>query len=110
MDKLSEIGLMIAKRRRSLKMTQEELAEKAELSRQSICNIEQGKQRPGGKTILRICEALNMEADQLLIYELFGFSKVRDQRIVLLEKRLQEMPKDKQNTFFELVDAIIDKI
>ncbi len=46
-------------------MSQEELAERAELDRSYMSSIERGKQNPGIVSILRVANALEMTATEL---------------------------------------------
>ncbi len=65
---LSVIGGRIASRRVSLNMTQEYLAEKSELSRVQIANIEKATSKKCGiYTILKIAKALDVTPDYLLL-------------------------------------------
>lgn len=50
-DFLKDMGRRIMVRRKSLRMTQEELAEKLGVSTQMISNLELGKKRFGQKTL-----------------------------------------------------------
>ena len=61
------IGLRVALAREALKLTQEELAEKAELSRVTINKIENGRTNDmSTRTLLRLAKALNVDASYLL--------------------------------------------
>ncbi len=59
------IGQNVAKRRRELGLSQTELAERCDITRGSIANIESGKQRATLHTLLDIAKAL--EVDMLLL-------------------------------------------
>lgn len=63
----TRIGLRVAIAREALKMTQEELAEKAELSRVTINKIENGRTNDmSTRTLLRLAKALQVDASYLL--------------------------------------------
>ena len=47
-------------------LRQSELAEKAGLSKQFICDLEHGKSRPSGDSIVRLAYALQVDAGDLL--------------------------------------------
>ena len=81
---LAGIGRRIAEIRREVGMTQEQLAEKAEISVVHLSNVEQGKKMPGLPVLIRIAEAnpnvLQMELDFVEgnarargLYEKMGF-------------------------------------
>ena len=63
---LRDMGQRIMVRRKALRMTQEELAEKLGVSTQMISNLELGKKaiRPGN--LAKVCEALELSADFVL--------------------------------------------
>lgn len=70
MDKASrlnaEIGERIRKARQSMKMSQQELATKANISLPHISEIENGKQSMKLQTFVRIIEVLQVSADSIL--------------------------------------------
>ena len=53
--------------RKSLNLSQEELAEKINVTRQAISKWENGQSTPDMDTILLLCDYFNVTADQLLI-------------------------------------------
>lgn len=61
------IGIRISQRRRELKMKQNQLAELTDLSNNHISNIENGHSIPSLETLAKICEALNVTPDYLLL-------------------------------------------
>ena len=63
---LKEMGLRIHSTRKSLKMTQEDLAEKMNVSVQMISNLELGKKAIRPENMVKLCEALNVSADYIL--------------------------------------------
>lgn len=50
----------IKKIREELNMSQRELAEKAEISQQFLCDIEQGRKKPSIDTAIKLARALNI--------------------------------------------------
>ena len=63
----SAMGARIKMRRKELKMSQAELAEKVNVSNNHISSIETGKQLPSLKTFVEICEQLQTTPDFLLL-------------------------------------------
>ena len=53
-------------RRKSLRMTQEELAEKIGVSTQMISNLELGKKAIRPENLAKVCEVLGLSADFVL--------------------------------------------
>ena len=53
--------------RHKLNLTQEQLSEKAGLSKQFVCNIECGRAIPSLQTLLSLCDALGVTPNDLLV-------------------------------------------
>ena len=65
-DFLKEMGQRIMVRRKSLRMTQEELADKLGVSAQMISNLELGKKAIRPENLAKVCEVLGLSADFVL--------------------------------------------
>ena len=65
-DLLNEIGKRILERRKQLRLTQEELAERANITPQTVSSAELGKKALRPENIIKICAALNVSTDYLL--------------------------------------------
>lgn len=63
---LKAMGQRITARRKALGMTQEELAEKLDVSPQMISNLELGKKAIRPENLARVCAVLNLSADFVL--------------------------------------------
>lgn len=66
-DLLKQIGNRILSRRKQLRMTQEELAEQAGITPQTVSSAELGKKALRPENIIRICSALEVSTDYLLL-------------------------------------------
>lgn len=64
---LCDMGVRIVSRRKQLRMTQEELAEAAGVTPQMISTAELGKKALRPTNIIKICAALNVSPDYLLL-------------------------------------------
>ncbi|WNB18388.1 helix-turn-helix transcriptional regulator [Marivirga arenosa] len=62
MDKKA-LGNSIRERRKFLKITQEDLADIAEVSERTLRSIEKGEANPELDSLLKICEVLGMSID-----------------------------------------------
>ncbi|MBQ4264287.1 MAG: helix-turn-helix transcriptional regulator [Clostridia bacterium] len=62
------IGLHISTYRHQRNFTQEELAECAGISKQFLSNLERGKAIPSVNTLMALCDALNITANDLLMH------------------------------------------
>ena len=63
---LKDMGQRIIVRRKSLRMTQEELAEKLGVSTQMISNLELGKKAIRPENLSKVCAVLELSADFIL--------------------------------------------
>ena len=63
---LKDMGQRIMVRRKSLRMTQEELAEKLGVSTQMIYNLELGKKAIRPENLAKVCSILELSADFIL--------------------------------------------
>jgi len=65
-DILKDMGQRIMVRRKALRMTQEELAEKMGVSTQMISNLELGKKAIRPENLAKVCDVLGLSADFIL--------------------------------------------
>jgi len=63
---LKDMGHRIMLRRKSLRMTQEEMAEKLGVSTQMISNLELGKKAIRPENLAKVCDILGLSADFIL--------------------------------------------
>jgi transcriptional regulator with XRE-family HTH domain len=66
MDAVVYIGQQLKNARTKRLLTQEELAEKAEVSAATVVNIERNNQEPQFRTIRKLAKALNVDPTELL--------------------------------------------
>lgn len=65
-EDLKEIGVRIAERRKELKLTQEQTAERMNVSIQMISNIERGNKAIKIENLLKLCDILKTSTDYIL--------------------------------------------
>lgn len=99
------VAANIKKYRKQLNMTQEKLAEKADISTTYVANIECGKTWVSDRTLEKISEALHVAIYQLFISE--EKSKTTPQNQYQIIQKLIE--KDRQ-TFHSFADSFCDKV
>lgn len=63
---LKQMGNRIFLRRKALRLTQEELAERIDVSTQMISNLETGKKAIRPENLSKICKALDVSADYIM--------------------------------------------
>ena len=88
------LGKRIAKRRRELGLTQVEVNEKAGLSDKYLSNIETARSIPSIDVLMRICDAISVTPDYLLLGTLMQENtelsdKIMDKAKSLSEKKLK---------------------
>ena len=66
---LVEMGQRISFRRKMLGLTQEQLAERIDVSVQMISNLELGKKAIRPENLINVCRALNVSSDYILTGE-----------------------------------------
>ncbi len=66
-DVLKEMGRRLAERRKQLRLTQEEVAERADLTDHTISTAETGRKALRPENIIKICAALDISPDYLLL-------------------------------------------
>ena len=95
---LQEIGKRILDRRKQLGLTQEALAEKAEVTTQFVSYAESGKRAMRPENLLKISEALGVSADDLLTGDMI------DKDSLLLSEKLRMLtPKQ-----LRLIEGLLD--
>ena len=69
---LKHMGERLLQRRKQLRLTQEELAEKADMTTQTISTAETGRKALRPHNIVKLCRTLEISADYLLFGEISG--------------------------------------
>ena len=98
---LKEMGRRMYAQRKQLGLTQEQVAELADISPQLLSNAENGTQVIGSDKLYRISLALGVSADYLLSGELSG------KDIQLLENKLQSLSPEKRSAIQQITDIIM---
>lgn len=65
-EDLKKIGVRIVERRKELKLTQEQVAERMNVSIQMISNIERGNKAIKIENLLKLCDILKTSTDYIL--------------------------------------------
>ena len=97
---LMEMGKRIANRRRELRLTQEQTAEKMDVSLQTVSCIELGKKAIRPQNLAKLCIVLDTTADYLL------FGKRTEQELADLSRSLAELSERDYNTVKALVNHL----
>lgn len=99
---LKEMGERISLQRKTLKLTQEELAEKMKVSIQMISNLKLGKKAIRPDNLAKISSILNISTDYILKGE-----ETTDLFKELYNK-IHRLPKDKLDLVNEVVDLCLE--
>ena len=99
---LQEIGKRITQRRKQLGLTQEALAEKADLTTQFVSYAEFGKRAMRPENLLKLSVALGVSADYLLTGEIV------DKDRLLLSEKLSTLTPEQFRLFEKLLDDCIE--
>lgn len=93
------VGKRIAERRKKLGWTQEELAEKGDVTPQFVSYAESGKRAMRPENLLKISSALGVSADYLLTGEII------DKDLILLSDKLRRLSPAQ----IRIVESVIDE-
>lgn len=96
---LKEMGQRIMLRRKSLRLTQEELAEMMDVSTQMISNLELGKKAIRPENLAKVCDVLDVSAD----YVLTGARRQKEEVNILIEKLMELSEKE-----FKIISSMIN--
>jgi transcriptional regulator with XRE-family HTH domain len=95
---LQDIGNRITELRKRLGWTQEELAEKADLTPQFVSYAESGKRAMRPENLLKLSKALNVSADYLLTGEII------DKDLLILSDKIKQLSPSQIRIIENIVD------
>lgn len=98
---LQQIGKRLYGRRKQLDMTQEELAEQANVTGQTISAAESGKKAMRADTIVRVCKALKISPDYLLLGD------VTETDLYFLHGKVSHLTPGQYRCLEDIVDSFI---
>lgn len=101
---LQQIGQRLCARRLQMNMTQEELAERANVTSQTISFAELGKKAMRADTIIGICQALQVSADYLL------FGEVTRKELSALDQKISQLNPEQYRHLEEIINNYIAAI
>lgn len=98
---LIDMGKRIATRRKSLHLSQEELAEIADVSPQLLSTAERGTKAMRPENLMKLSNALGVSADYLLTGDII------DKDLSLIIKKLERISADQIRTIEQILDHSI---
>ncbi|NCE66096.1 XRE family transcriptional regulator [Pseudoflavonifractor sp. 524-17] len=100
-DFLCQMGQRLVARRKQLRLTQEELAECADMTTQTISTAETGKKALRPENIIKLCAALDISTDYLLL----GKVGVDDYNI--LSQKVSRLTPSQYRHLEDIIEAFI---
>ena len=98
---LIEMGCRINIRRKELGLTQEQLAEKIDVSVQMISNLELGKKAVRPENLVKLCTVLSVSADYILM------GKKSEHEMFALASKYKALSEEKQDLIDKLIKAMM---
>ena len=104
MDLKQMIGARIKEIRIKRGITQDQLSEQMEINPKYLSSIERGKENPTLNTLIKICQSLDVELDQI-----FRFVEIEDPdtRKSLIMSLLDEASDEELKLAYKILSAII---
>ena len=98
---LKDIGARIMARRQQLRMTQEEVAEKGDLTPQFVSYAETGKRAMRPENLLKLAEALGVSTDYLLT------GKITDADLLILSEKMKKLSPSQLRSVENVIDECL---
>ena len=98
---LHEMGERIVARRKQLRLTQEELAEAAGVTPQMVSTAELGKKALRPSNIIKICSALDVSPDYLLL------GRISDTDHSILTQKIACLSPEQYRHLEDIIDSFI---
>ena len=99
---ISSMGKRIYELRKHLRLSQEELAERADTTKQTIALAEKGKQELRAGNVSKVAEALGVSTDYLL-----NGTRVESDDMIL-DKRIRTLNNDQYNFLSDIINKFVD--
>ena len=100
-DLLTQMGKRIYSRRKQLRLNQEQLAERANLTPQTISSAKLGQKALRPENIIKICSALDISTDYLLL------GKINASDSPLLMNRISELSPAQYHYLEDIINSYI---
>lgn len=102
-----KIGQRMCELRRKKSYTQQQMAERLNISLQHYSNIERGRRRCSIDLFIEVCRILDVHGNELLRDYLPINSSVME---FSLGEKFYELTQEQQSLYFDISEALIDKI
>lgn len=94
---LWEMGRRLAERRKQLRLTQDEVAERADLTPQTVSTAERGQKALRPENLLKLCKTLDISADYLLT------GKINGTDLSILSHKTEELSESQFRNLEEII-------
>ena len=101
---LSQIGKRILKRRKQMRFTQEELSERSGITPQTISYAELGKKALRPENIIKICSALEISTDYLLL------GRISDRDTSFLDQKILGLTPEQYRYLEDIINSYISAV
>ena len=98
---LKHMGERLIQRRKQLRLTQEELAERADMTTQTISTAETGRKALRPHNIVKLCRTLEISADYLLFGEISGGD------MAVLSAKVSQLPPNQYRHLEDIINSYI---
>lgn len=99
-----EMGKRIAKKRKSLGLTQAEVIERIDINENYLSHIETARTTPSIDVLMKICTALDTNPD----YFLLGILKGNENKIENIKQKISLVPEKSYNLLSGFLDLLIE--
>lgn len=100
-DLLEEMGRRLTARRRQLRLTQEEVAERADITTQTVSTAETGRKALRPENIVKLCDVLGISVDYLL------HGRISERDISFLSEKVSRLTPEQYRHLEDIVDSYI---
>ena len=100
-DLLNQMGKRLVARRKQLRLTQEEIAERTDLTTQTISTAETWKKALRPENIIKLCAALDISTDYLLL------GKIASEDHNILSQKVSQLTPLQYQKLEDIIDAYI---
>ena len=100
------VGAIFKEKRTNLGLSQEQLAEKVEVCVDYISKLERGERMPGLRNFVRLLNALDLSADEVLYDYLVKHYVMRQSEYI---DRIGKLPKEEQERIINMMELFLDK-
>lgn len=102
-DELKDIGYRISTRRKQLNYTQEQIAEKMDVSIQMVSNLERGNKAIKIENLIKLCTILDVSSDYILT------GNHTDGDLDILSKKLSQLSENDLKMIEMLIEYCLNK-